>query len=89
MAAALPLIGITTYGQNEEDRYSLPAPYISAVRRAGGVPVLLPPGETAIETLITRIDRLVLAGGCAGRYGGSSAVPARGENVDFDGGIAP
>lgn len=63
MAAALPLIGITTYGQNEEDRYSLPAPYISAVRRAGGVPVLLPPGETAIETLITRIDGLVLAGG--------------------------
>lgn len=73
MASALPLIGITTFGLNEEDQYTLSAPYVSAVRRAGGVPVLLPPGEASIETLIARLDGLVLSGGSdidPGLYGG-------------------
>jgi gamma-glutamyl-gamma-aminobutyrate hydrolase PuuD len=40
-----PVIGITTYGRGESNRYSLPAEYTDAVRRAGGVPVLLPRGS--------------------------------------------
>ena len=42
MAAGPPLIGITSYGRNEEDKFSLPANYVASVRRAGGIPVLLP-----------------------------------------------
>ena len=63
MAAGPPLIGITSYGRNEEDKFSLPANYVASVRRAGGIPVLLPPGETAIEELFARLDGIVLAGG--------------------------
>jgi putative glutamine amidotransferase len=40
-----PVIGLTTYGRGESNRYSLPAEYVDAVRRAGGVPALLPPGN--------------------------------------------
>ena len=42
-----PLIGITTYPANAEGDFDLPADYVDAVRRAGAVPVLLPPGEPA------------------------------------------
>ncbi len=33
-----PLIGITTYGRGEDNRFYLPAQYVDAVRRAGGIP---------------------------------------------------
>src|SRR5215207_1240260 len=59
----LPLIGITTYGRDEHDTFSLPAAYVDAVRRAGGIPVLIPPGETHVALLMTRLDGLILAGG--------------------------
>ncbi len=58
-----PLIGLTTYGRDAEDRYHLRATYIDAVRRAGGMPVLLPPGEPRALELLGRLDGLVLAGG--------------------------
>lgn len=58
-----PLIGITTYGRNRDNHYILPAEYVEAVRRAGGVPVLLPAGETQIDALLERLDGLILAGG--------------------------
>lgn len=62
-----PLIGITTYGRKDEEQcFSLPAAYVDAVRRAGGVPVLLPPGELVelnLELLLSRLDGLILAGG--------------------------
>ncbi len=38
-----PLIGITTYGRDESNKFTLPSEYVDAVRRAGGIPVLLPP----------------------------------------------
>lgn len=41
----------------------LPAAYVDAVRDAGGLPVLLAPGETAVEPLLHRLDGLVLTGG--------------------------
>lgn len=58
-----PLIGITTYAKNENLDVTLPACYIESVRRAGGIPVLVAPGETQVEQLLTRLDGLVLAGG--------------------------
>ncbi len=58
-----PLIGITTYGRDEEQCFTLPAVYVDAVRRAGGVPVLLPPGEQHWQALLSRLDGLILAGG--------------------------
>src|SRR5688500_18297264 len=68
-----PFIGITTYGRDEHRRFRLPAVYVDAVRRAGGVPVMLPPGETAVEELVARLDGFVLSGGGdveVWRYGG-------------------
>jgi len=58
-----PRIGITTYGRNEEGRFCLPAAYVEAVRDAGGVPLLLPPGEPHPERVLEVVDGLVLAGG--------------------------
>ncbi len=58
-----PLIGITTYGRNADNKFTLPAEYVDAVRRAGGIPVLIPAGETKIDTLLARLDGLILAGG--------------------------
>lgn len=58
-----PLIGITTYGRNKNGNFYLPAEYIDAVRRAGGLPILLPPGESRIEPILHRLDGLMFAGG--------------------------
>ena len=40
-----PIIGVTTNGRGDDRRFNLLADYVDAVRRAGGIPVLLPPGE--------------------------------------------
>src|SRR5262249_760423 len=58
-----PLIGITTYGRDEQNRFLLPAEYVDAVRRSGGIPVLLPPGEANLHELLARLDGFILAGG--------------------------
>ncbi len=58
-----PIIGLTTYSRNEEKHFALPAAYIDAVRRADGIPILLPPGETHIADLLLLIDGLILTGG--------------------------
>lgn len=81
-----PIIGITTYGRNEvhvESRYYdayfvIPAAYVDAVRRAGGTPVLLPPGETDWEALLAAVDGIVVTGGAdiePNHYGGDAAHP--------------
>jgi putative glutamine amidotransferase len=70
-----PLIGITTYARDEQGRFALPAAYVDAVRRAGGIPVLLPPGEAQAAELLPRLDGLILAGGGdvdPALYGGTS-----------------
>ena len=73
-----PVVGITAY---EEDASwgvwhttaaVLPASYVHAVEAAGGVPVLLPAQETDVDTLVGRLDAVVLTGGPdvdPGRYG--------------------
>ncbi len=58
-----PLIGITMYGRSEKNEFSLPAEYVDAVRRAGGIPVLLPPGEESAERWMETVHGFVLAGG--------------------------
>jgi putative glutamine amidotransferase len=58
-----PIIGITTYGRDEDNRFRLPCLYVDAVRRAGGVAVLIPPGEEPGEEIFSIIDGMILAGG--------------------------
>ncbi len=58
-----PIIGITTNGRNEDDAYYLAAAYVEAVRAAGGVPILLPPGEPNPETVLALLDGVIFSGG--------------------------
>ncbi|MEZ4558404.1 MAG: gamma-glutamyl-gamma-aminobutyrate hydrolase family protein [Caldilineaceae bacterium] len=58
-----PLIGITTYGRDEGNKFALPAEYVDAVRRAGGIPLLVPPAEPHLDLLLAKLDGLILAGG--------------------------
>ena len=66
-----PIIGITTYGRDErkiktlfyDDFFYLPTLYVDAVRRAGGTPVLLPPGGSDWAEWLALVDGLLVAGG--------------------------
>lgn len=71
-----PIVGITTYAPNKkrlarmrgvalarEDQFRLPTEYVAAIRRAGAVPWLLPPGEHHLDEFLQAIDALVLPGG--------------------------
>jgi len=58
-----PRIGITTYGRNEEHRFTLPAEYVDSVRRAGGRTFLLAPGEPDPRGWLEDLDGVVVAGG--------------------------
>lgn len=61
-----PLIGLTSYPRNENDRYELSANYLESVYRAGGVPVLLTPlgGAQMAQDYLAGLDGLVFTGGC-------------------------
>src|SRR5262245_54427649 len=63
MSQNYPVIGITTYARDDRDRFGLPAAYIDAIRRAGGIPVLLPHGEPHLAELLERLDAVILSGG--------------------------
>lgn len=63
LSMSLPVIGISIYGRNQAGEFYLPGAYVDVVRKAGGVPILLPPGEKNIEFLLKQIDGLILAGG--------------------------
>jgi putative glutamine amidotransferase len=64
-----PIIGITTYA--EQARFGVwdvptaltPMSYVSAVERAGGRPLLVPPSEEAIEETLDALDGLLFSGG--------------------------
>ena len=58
-----PLIAITTYPSNAAGAFELPAAYVEAVRRAGGRPILVPPGEADVPGLLDLVDGVILAGG--------------------------
>ncbi|HEY8647662.1 MAG TPA: gamma-glutamyl-gamma-aminobutyrate hydrolase family protein [Gaiellaceae bacterium] len=63
-----PVVGITTYltpaawGAWHLDAALVPASYVRSVTRAGGVPLLVPPGAAYEETLDS-VDGLVFSGG--------------------------
>ncbi len=59
-----PLITVTTPEQQQTRLYCLRCDYVDAVRRSGGLPVLLPPGEPEESAaILERLDGLVLSGG--------------------------
>ena len=58
-----PVIGVTTHGKNEKGSFHIPATYADCVRRAGGIPLLIPPGEENLEQLLTVFDGFVFTGG--------------------------
>ena len=82
-----PIIGLSTGGRIENeftgDYYQsffyIPSLYIESVRRAGGVPVLLPPDSAdEAEALLPRLDGLIITGGAdidPKRYGGNREHP--------------
>jgi len=63
-----PVVGITTYltraafGAWDLDAALVPAAYVRSIVRAGGVPLLVPPGAAAEEAL-DALDGLVFSGG--------------------------
>ena len=62
-AEGAPFIGVTTYGRDAKNRFSLPGQYVDAVRRAGGVPLLLPPGDERLHAVLPVLDAVVFSGG--------------------------
>ncbi len=60
--AQAPVIGLSVYSADDKYHY-FPHDYINAVRRAGGVPVLLPADEPNISKLINALDGVILTGG--------------------------
>lgn len=58
-----PLIGITTYHKDERGYIQLPAQYAEATRRAGGIPLLIQPGESRMDELFDLLDGIILSGG--------------------------
>jgi putative glutamine amidotransferase len=83
---APPLIGITSHRASDPDHAELDgllAQIVAAVARAGGAPVLVPPGlaPTALRTIFDRLDGVLLSGGgdldpaCYGAAAGYSRGP--------------
>ncbi len=81
-----PLIGLTTYGRYEityrsthySEWFAIPAQYVDAVRRAGGAPILLPPGEDKLDAILDVVDAVIVIGGGdidPKQYGGNSKHP--------------
>ena len=91
-----PIVGITTYGRTEkkvpseadDQFFKVPTAYVDAVRRAGGVPVLLPPGEKNTQRWIDTVDAIIFAGGAdinPRYYGGDGNHPKIGpEDAERD-----
>jgi putative glutamine amidotransferase len=67
MAAAAthrPVIGITAYPRTgNPPGFAVPCGYVDAVRRAGGIPIALPPGDPDPAHYLDLVDGLILAGG--------------------------
>lgn len=81
-----PLIGITTGGRSEgyirsrhyREFFSTPAPYVDAVQRAGGLPLLVPSAVHEWTQLLPLLDGVVVTGGTdidPVEYGGNHRHP--------------
>ena len=84
-----PLIGISSYGRAGKRRsFSLPCDYVDAVRRAGGVPLVLPAVEGEIPEALEAIQGLILSGGGdidPSHYGGTPHRSNYGISLERDG----
>lgn len=59
-----PVIGISAYPRTgNPPGFAVPCGYVDAVRRAGGTPIALPPGDPDPAHYLDLIDGLILAGG--------------------------
>ncbi|MGN6030586.1 MAG: gamma-glutamyl-gamma-aminobutyrate hydrolase family protein [Thermomicrobiales bacterium] len=64
-----PVIGITAtpsddvFDHGTFRRYALSDTYVKAVRAAGGVPLVLPAGETDLQAILDIVDGLIFSGG--------------------------
>ncbi|GAH09668.1 unnamed protein product, partial [marine sediment metagenome] len=58
-----PIIGITTYGRNENNQLHLYATYVDTVVRAGGCPILIPPCGRQMLEAINLLDAIIFSGG--------------------------
>ena len=58
-----PRVGVTTHSRDDHGSFAVPAEYVDSLRRAGGVPVVLTPGEPRVDALIDVLDAVVLTGG--------------------------
>jgi len=64
-----PVIGITAYAEQarwgvwEAPAALIPLSYVSAIERAGGRPLLVPPSENGIEETLAVLDGLLFSGG--------------------------
>jgi len=58
-----PLIGVTTSIHSTTNDYCLRHEYISAIRLAGGLPMLIPPGEPNLNSILEWVDGILLTGG--------------------------
>ncbi len=66
MAAATPrpIIGISAYPRTgNPPGFAVPCGYVDAVRRAGAIPIALPPGDPDPGHYLDLVDGLILAGG--------------------------
>ena len=64
MKSSAPAIGLICYGKAKDPKwYSLPIPYVEAIRRSGGHSVIIPPGERDVGAYLDLIHGFVLAGG--------------------------
>src|SRR5687767_7052469 len=58
-----PLIGLTTHPPDDEGHFHLSSLYVEAVRRAGGIAILLPPGDDRPDEILARLDGIIFTGG--------------------------
>ena len=82
-----PLIGITSYHRNEEDRFTIPAKYLEVIESAGGIAVVIAPTTEDLGELIERLDGLVLTGGAdidPAEYDGEQKETVYGINHERD-----
>jgi putative glutamine amidotransferase len=64
MSARRPVIGITAYPRSgTPPGFAVPCGYVDAVRRTGGIPVGLPPGDSDPTHYLDLVDGVILAGG--------------------------
>ena len=59
-----PVVGISSYARSGQPAaFSIPTGYVDAVRRAGAVPIVLPPGEQEPQALLALMSALIVSGG--------------------------